>query len=193
VQEALKAGAAYLRYSGRRNRVCGGGHCLHVFQPRQASPAGAGHRTGKWILPCILLLHLREPWSKSLKLGAILSPSVDAIDAKFSICNLQSISRGGRREFERDRLRQVDQSAVWDWRYLGSVPESRRQLALTFALCWCAQAAPACGLPNSARTNSSAIPAAVGRRKRPRGTAGLNHQFRDWSLNPLWIALSCWI
>src|SRR5215813_13877008 len=46
------------------------------------------------------LLLLREPWSKSLKLGVILSPSVDAVDAKFCICNLQSISQAGRRGFE---------------------------------------------------------------------------------------------
>jgi hypothetical protein len=46
------------------------------------------------------LLLYREPWSKSLKLGVILSPSVDAVDAKFSICNLQSISQAGRRRFE---------------------------------------------------------------------------------------------
>src|ERR1019366_527036 len=46
------------------------------------------------------LLRLRELWSKSLKVGVILSPSVDAVDAKFSICNLQSISQAGRRRFE---------------------------------------------------------------------------------------------
>src|SRR5215471_2656454 len=46
------------------------------------------------------LLRLREPWSKSLKLGVFLSPSVDAVDAKFCICNPQSISQAGRRGFE---------------------------------------------------------------------------------------------
>src|SRR3954470_1591982 len=46
------------------------------------------------------LLLYRKPWSKSLKLEVILSPSVDAVDAKFSICNLQSISQAGRRRFD---------------------------------------------------------------------------------------------
>ncbi len=32
-----------------------------------------------------------------MKLGVILSPSVDAVDAKFCICNLWSISQAGRR------------------------------------------------------------------------------------------------
>jgi hypothetical protein len=45
----------------------------------------------------LFLLHLREPWSKSLKLGVILSPSVDAVDAKVCIFNLRSISQAGRR------------------------------------------------------------------------------------------------
>ena len=48
----------------------------------------------------ILLLHLRKPWSKTLKLGVFLSPSVDAVDAKFCICNLWSISQAGRRRSE---------------------------------------------------------------------------------------------
>ena len=35
-----------------------------------------------------------------METGYLLSPSVDTIDAKFSICNLQSISQAGRRRFE---------------------------------------------------------------------------------------------
>ena len=46
-----------------------------------------------------------------MKLGVFLSPSVDAVDAKLCICNLQSISQAGRRGFESRLLQLSSQTA----------------------------------------------------------------------------------
>jgi hypothetical protein len=64
---------------------------------QRSTPSHKG-RFGRISFAPFLLLY-REPWSKSLKLGVFLSPSVDAVDAKFCICNLRAISQAGRRRF----------------------------------------------------------------------------------------------
>jgi hypothetical protein len=74
----------------------------------QASADDDQQEHAEWKIPtnsfAPFLLRYRELWSKSLKLGVTLSPSVDAVDAKVCICNLRSISQAGRR---RCRLRNM--------------------------------------------------------------------------------------
>jgi hypothetical protein len=69
-----------------------------VFEPLDFS-VGRGPAIGRGARFCteVLSLHSFSPLSEAMEqiveTGCFLSPSVDAIDGKFCICNLQSISQ----------------------------------------------------------------------------------------------------